>query len=721
MESKTLLHDYLLSHNREQLLHDYLNVLIKRRWTALAVVIVFGVTAVLHSFLATPIYKATTQILIERQTPRLLEPRDTAFFDAQNQEFYHTQYKLLQSRSLAQKVINKLNLKNNPMFASIFNNMPEDADVVQRQQYMVRLIGTILKDIEVKPVEKSSLVDVSFFSPDPNLAAQIVNAVAQSYIEQSLDLRYSASQEEGMFLQQKIAEARKKLEESESKLNQYARKHNIVAWENRETITSQKLEQINKDLIAAQTKRSEAETRFREVSQGHPIPEVINNHLIQTLKSEEAKIIAQVSELGKKFGEKHPRMIQLHQELSGVRSKIASEHAHIVQAVKNEYRMAQNQEIHLKKALEEQKDDTQDLSERTVQYKMLLRDMETNRALYENMLKSLKTTTATENLPSTNIKIIYPATVPETPAKPRTKRNLILAFFGGSIMAIMLVFGLEYIDTTIKNPDDVKKWLEIPNLAIIPHLEKVESQNEEQIPGLVVHDGGNPFAAEAYRALRTSIVFSAAGRAPGIILVTSALPGEGKSLTSMNLAAAMAKAGVDILLIDADLRRPCLHELFRVQQEPGLSNFLVGEIDDLPFVPTIVPQLYLMPSGKIPPNPSELLGATRMEELVAKARERFPQLILDSPPLISVTDAAILATKSDGVLLVIKAEEAPRKVVKKVKDQLLEVKSHLIGSLLNDINFQKNGYYYYNYYHKYQSYYYTHKDNKQFEKPHHPV
>jgi len=331
------------------------------------------------------------------------------------------------------------------------------------------------------------------------------------------------------------------------------------------------------------------------------------------------------------------------------------------------------------------------------------------------MLKSLKATTASENLPSTNIKIIYPATVPEKPAKPRTERNLFLALVGGSIMGLVLIFGLEYLDTTIKTPDDVEKWLELPNLAMIPHLKTLESSDKNQIPGLVVHDGSNPLAAEAYRALRTSIVFSTAEHAPHIILVTSSLPGEGKSLTSINLAAAMAKswkeAGRDILLIDADLRRPSLHKLFQVPQEPGLSNYLVGELDEVPFVATPVPHLFLLPCGKIPPNPSELLGSARMEELLAKAQNRFSQLILDSPPVISVTDAAILSTKSDGVILVIKAEEVPRKMAKKAKDHLLEMKSNLLGSILNDIPIQRNGYYYYNYHYKYQSYYFS-KDDK---------
>ncbi|MCK9566919.1 MAG: GumC family protein, partial [Methanothrix sp.] len=462
MQGNTIFRYGLNSPHHQETIHDYLRILAKRRWAALAVFMVIVATTVLYSFLVTPVYKATTQILVERQTPHLLESREGSYSsDAFNQEFYQTQYKLLASRALAEKVATKLDLYNNPNFSA--PKIPAEASALQRQHYKDRIINGLMKQIEVTPIRNSSLVDVSISRPDPQLAALLVNTVAQAYIEQSLDLRFAASQEGVTWLNQRIGEARKKLEDSELKLNHYARAHNIVAWENKETITSQKLEQLNKELITAQTKRSEAETRFREVSQGHPIPEVVNNKLIETLKGEEAKIIAQVSELGRKFGEKHPRMIQLHQELAGIRAKIASEHAYIVQAVKNEYRMAQHQEESLKKALEEQKTDTQDLGDRSVEYKVLLRDVETNRALYENMLKSLKTAAATENLPSTNIRIINPASVPEKPAKPQKARNLFVSLLVGTFMALGLVFGLEYVDTSIKTPDDVEKWLEIPN------------------------------------------------------------------------------------------------------------------------------------------------------------------------------------------------------------------------------------------------------------------
>ena len=295
---------------------------------------------------------------------------------------------------MAKKVAEKLNLKSNPSYASIFRDLPPNADDAMKQRAEESLISAVLKKVEVKPVRQSSLVDVSFSDPDPKFAATVVNTLAQCYIEQSLDLRFAASQEAAVWLKEKLIEGRKKLEESEAKLNQYKRDHNIVALDDKESITAQKLEQLNKDLIAAQTHRMEAETRFKEVSRGQPISQVLNNPLIQTLKGQEAKIIAEQSELSRKFGPEHPRMIRLNNELAATRGKIGAEMGQIVQAIKNEYYMAKAQEENLKGALEKQKGETQDLGDRNIEYRVLLRDVETNRALYENMLKSLKTTTA---------------------------------------------------------------------------------------------------------------------------------------------------------------------------------------------------------------------------------------------------------------------------------------------------------------------------------------
>jgi succinoglycan biosynthesis transport protein ExoP len=684
-------------------MHDYLRILVKRRGTILAVFLVVLALAALKTFTATPIYQATIQILIERQPPRVLDTQTQPSYDYYGEEFYQTQYKLLESRALAKKVADKLNLKNRPPYSQMFAQLPANVDQSTRQRLEESLVDAVLGGLQVHPLPSSSLVNVSFSSPDPKFAAEMANTLGQAFIEQSLDLRFAASQEAAQWLKKKLTEARKKMEESEARLNQYKREHNIVTFEDKETITAQKLEQLNKELVSAQTRRMEGEARYREVEAGRPIADLMNNPLIQTLKAAEAKLITDQSELSKKFGEEHPRMIQIKHELAATRDKINAEMAMVKQTIKNEYSMAKAQEENLKKALQEQKNVTQDQSDVGIQYRFLLRDVETNRALYENMLKSLKTTTATENVPATNIRIVYPALIPEAPVYPRKSRTLLLATGLGLFLGVALALVLESVDTTIKTPEDVEGFLGIPSLAMIPHIET--SANPGESPELVVFHGNQPLSSEAYRVLRTSILFSSPGQAPRSLLITSALPMEGKTLTTANLATAIAKAEGDLLLIDADLRRPTLHQLLNVPREPGLSNFLVGETDELPMVATMVPHLFLMPAGAIPPNPSELLGSERMQELLNRSRERFVRTVLDSPPLVSVTDAAILSTLAEGVLLVIKAEHVPRKAARDATNHLMELHSHLLGAVLNDVPLQRESYYYRHY--KYSSSYYT--------------
>ncbi len=696
-------------HRRAFSLHDYLRILVKRRGTVLAIFLVILALAALKTFTATPIYQATIQILIERQPPRVLDTQTQPTYDYYGEEFYQTQYKLLESRALAKRVADKLNLRNRPPYSQWFTQLPANVDKSTKQRLEESLVDAVLGGLHVEPVPSSSLVNVSYSSPDPKFAAEVANTLGQAFIEQSLDLRFAASQEAAQWLEKKLTEARKKMEESEAKLNRYKRDHNIVAIEDKESITAQKLEQLNKELVAAQTRRMEAEARFREVEAGRPIADLMNNPLIQTLKASEAKLITEYSELSKKYGVDHPRMIQIKQEMAAIESKINAEMAVVRQTIKNEYNMAKDQEGNLKKALEEQKNVTQDQSDVGIQYRVLLRDVETNRALYENMLKSLKNTTAMENVPATNIRIVYPALIPEAPVFPRKSRTLMLAAGLGLFLGVALALVLESLDTTLKTPEEVEGSLGIPSLAMIPHIET--SANPGESPELVVFHDHQPMASEAYRVLRTNILFSSPGQAPRTLLITSTLPMEGKTLTTANLATAMAKAEGDLLLIDADLRRPTLHQLFDLPREPGLSNFLVGETDELPMVATRIPHLFLMPAGAIPPNPSELLGSERMQELLNRSRERFVRTVLDSPPLVSVTDAAVLSTLADGVLLVITAEQVPRKAARDATNHLLELQAHILGAVLNDVPLQRESYYYRHY--KYSASYYVDHDKRE--------
>jgi succinoglycan biosynthesis transport protein ExoP len=694
--------------HRHRTIHDYLRILVRRRWVILFVSIFILSIVALNTFTATPIYKATVQIMIERQTPNYLpQPGGSTQYDYYGDDFYQTQYKLLASPALAKKVVAKLNLKDNPRFAPILRGLAGNADATMKQRAEESLIGAIAGGVGVSPVKQSRLVNVSFYDPDPKFAATVANTLAQCFIEQSLELRFTASQEVAAWLREKLIEGRKKLEESEANLNKYKREHNIVALDDKESITAQKLEQLNKDLIVAQTRQMEAESRFKEANQGKPISQILDNPLIQILKGQEAKLIAEQSDLSQKYGVEHPRMIRLANEIAATRAKIAAEKGQVVQAIKNDYAMAKEQAEHLRAALEAQKADTQDLGDRNIKYRVLLRDVETNRALYENMLKSLKTTTVTENTPVTNIRIVYPATIPNTPVSPRKARNLLLASVFGIVFGIAVALGLENLNTTLKTPEESEEWLEIPNLALIPHMESTSGNPEkEELLELAVHDDNQPLATEAYRKLRTTIQFSSPGKAPRILLITSSLPLEGKSLTSVNLANTMAIAQPNVLLVDADLRRPSLHKIFHLPQEPGLCNFLVGEVDDLPVAKTVVPNLFVVTSGKIPPNPSELLGSERMQEFLDLTKGQFGCIILDSPPLMSVTDAVILATKVEGVIMVVKAEFVPRRAAMEAKAHLLDVNAPLLGTVFNNIPIKRNSYLYnYSYSYRYHSYY----------------
>ncbi len=693
-------------------LRSYWLRLLKRRWVVLGVFLAVVGTVGIITFTTTPIYKATTQILIERETPpHLLDIRNTAPTDPGAQEFYQTQYKLLESRALARKVMEKLNLDNHSNYRKFFDRLPRDAEPVERQRAEEKLVTALLKKVEVTPIRNSRLVEVSFSDPDPHFAALVVNTLAKSYSDLALDMRFAAAHEAGQWLQQKMVEARHKLEESEDKLNQYKRVNNIVTQEDKETMTSQRLTQLNQELMAAQSRRIEAETRYDQVSKGRPIAEVLNNPVIQQLKGQEGRLLADNSDLSHKYGELHPRRQQLAGELSATRGAIAAELATIAQTVKHQYQMAKDQETKLLAAMEKVKGESQDQGDKAVQYQVLWRDVQANRAMYENMLKGLKETTATQNIPATHIQIVYPATAPSKPVTPQTMRNLMLAIVLGFVGGMALAMSLETMDNTFKSPEEVEAWLEQPNLALIPHLDLVSS-NGHKTPALVVENQPNSLPAESFRSLRTSIMFSAPGQAPHTLLLTSAQPGEGKSVNAANLATVMAKADTAVLLVDADLRRPTQHQVFDLPREPGLSNFLVGEIDELPVVATSVPNLWLLPAGPTPPNPSELLQSERMRQFLDLARSRFERVIIDSPPLLSVTDATILATMVEGVLQVVKAEASPRKLAQEARDQLLEVQAHLLGTIVNDVPTGLDGVYY-NYYYRYYSNYYTDKGDKQ--------
>ncbi len=710
-------------------IYDYLRVLSKWRKPSAILLLVIVCTVAVVSFVMTPVYKATVRILIEREAPKVLNMQELLPIDASSTEFYQTQYKILQARSVALRVVKALNLAENIIFNPSVSKGSSPPD---KKTTDMLLAEKLSKSYKVEPIRNSRLVDVSYESTDPKLAASVTNAIAQSYIVNTMENKTSTSQEAKEFLTKQIEGQRKQLEESEQALQGYKEKYGIVqltqvtGQKETENIAMQKLTGLTSNLVQAQTVRLEVESRYKEVKDlldkgaGYEtIPQISSNYLIQQLKVQEAQLDTQLSEFSQKFGEKHPKMIQLRKEIDGVRQKIKSEAQQVILSLKNEYSIAKAKEDSARRAMEGQKAEAQRLSEHAIQYGVLMREVEKNRELYENLLKRLKEESVAGQLGTTNISVVDWAEVPRGPVKPKKAQNILLSFVVGLFMSVGLAFFLEYLDNTVKTPEDIKKFMETPCIALIPTIDfRQEVGSGVHHPEIIVHHKPKSTVAEAFRSLRTAVLFSFPVNAPRSLLVTSFVPKEGKTFIAANLALVMAYAGESVLLIDADMRKPQTHVLFGLSNEKGLSNYIVGEEPAIQ-KSILHEKLDVLTSGPIPPNPAELLGSKRMTEFVEALKGRYDKIIMDSPPVNSVTDAVILSRILDGVVYVVHGGNTTKDMASHGATLLREVDAKPIGAVLNNVDVGRDSYYYSHYYHYYYYYhdYYGHDGDQKTREP----
>ena len=480
-------------------------------------------------------------------------------------------------------------------------------------------------------------------------------------------------------------------------------------------MTAQKLAQLNAQVVDAEAIRVEAETRYQQALRlkGSPdlldsIPEVLNNELIRQIKTMEVDLFKRMSELSKKYGRNHPQMVAIEAELKTLERRKQQEINRVINSLKNHYEVAVAKEESLKLALANQKKESLELNQKAIQYSVLNREVESAREMYNLLIKRFKETTLTEDMRTGNIRVIDQAEVPRSPVKPNKKLNLLLGLIVGLVAGTGLAFFFEYLDNTIKIPDDLKQHLKIPYLGPTPLIEVAGNPGDKGSlsTDLVCLHAPKSTASESFRGIRTNILFSSAEGAPQAILVTSPGPREGKTLTTTNLAVAMAQSGSKVVLVDCDLRRPKIHSLFGVSRERGFTNLLVGNAElDTTVISSQVPNLDLIVSGPLPPNPSEMLGSTRMADLLAELRKRYDRILIDSPPITAVTDSVILSKYVDGVVLVIRAGDTVREVAKNALNQLQAVCAHILGGILNAVDIGKDKYYYY-YYYQYYHYYY---------------
>ena len=511
-------------------------------------------------------------------------------------------------------------------------------------------------------------------------------------------------------MSERIDEERRKVEDAEGALLRYKEAQGIITdfSSDAEAITAQKLAQLNAQVVEAEAQRVEAETRYQQAialdnntDMLDSIPEVLSNELIREINKMEVGLYNRMSELSKKYGRNHPQMVAIQSELDDITQRKAREIQRVVNSLRNEYKLALAREESLKKALARQKTESLDMNKKAIQYKVLRRQAESTRNMYELLVKRFKETSLTEEMKTGNIRIVDRAEVPRSPVKPRKKLNLLLAMVVGLTMGIGLAFFLEYLDNTIKLPDEIKEYLKIPYLGPVPAF-ALEGSHDGVPPDLIAAHSPKSTASESFRGIRTGILFSSADTAPQVILVTSAGPAEGKTICAANLAVTMAQAGSRVVLIDGDMRRPRVHKIFEKERNTGLSSFLVGsgELKD-GVIPSGIENLDIIPCGPIPPNPSEILGSKKMELLIETLRKTYTRIVIDSPPITAVTDALVLSKTVDGVVLVIRAGETHRQVVQNGLAQLNSVNAHILGALLNGVYTGKDSYYYYQYHYYY--------------------
>ena len=728
------------SPEREIHLRDYLQVILRRKWIIIISFIIVLTLVTLYSFKATPIYQATAQLQINKENPNVVSFKEVMAMNNTDILFYQTQYKILSSDFLALRVINSMKLKDNIEFkpdeesegfsirgfvGSLFRKDSQASDKDEKKSRLEeqsRLLITYLERLSIEPIRNSSLVSISFNGYDPDEITKIVNKHASEYIARNLEVRFAASSDAIEWLQKQLYAKREALEKTETALQLYKEKEKIVSLEDRQNIIVMKLEDLSTELTVARTDRMGIEVLynltkeyFEDYERLGSIPEVMESRLIQELKEEHSKLSAEVKKLAQKYGKNYPAMQRAVAQEEELQARIDNEVGKIAIGIETKYKVALSKEDNLSKALEDQKTTALELNRKAIAYGSLKRDSEGERAMYEILLKRLKEADITGDLQTSNISIVGPAKVPIKPIKPRKKLNIFLGMIVGLGMGIGLAFFLEYLDNTIKSPEDVEEYLKVPLLGVLSHI-KTQLGGESAPSELIAHEMPRSVFAEAVRSIRTSVMFSIIDTSRKLIMVTSATQGEGKTFVASNLAAAIAQAGKNTLLVDTDLRKPRVNKVFSVEKNPGLCNHLIGEIELESIIKsTQVPNLSIVTCGNIPPNPSEIMHSVVMEKFCSMVKEQFDIVIFDTPPAMTVTDAIVLSGLVDGVILTIRSGMTAKNTIKRCISQIQNNKGEMLGAVVNGIDITRGGYYYHYYAHYYKYGYGSEKEWEEVE------
>lgn len=692
---------------------EYWRIVRRHKWVILATLLVLVTIVTIGTVMTRPVYRAEVKIEIGKETERVLAGQrimEVETANVFNPLYLQTQVDILNSRDLSRRVIQRMNLIENDEFK------PKENEVLSDNEREVRMVNAFERRFGVAIGRQSRVVTVSFDAYNPKLAAEVANAMAAEYITWSMESRLQGVGTTKDFLSKRVQDAEAQLRKSEIDYQQYLTDNRIISLDDKGNITVQRAEELNRQLVEVQNERRTAEALFyrsKEVP-ADELPPVLGDPTVQALTRELSRQKQELANLSAKYQPGYPLVKQTQEQVRQLESQLGEAKFKIVKNIETQYQVSRKREEDLKAALGQSKGEAVQQNRQATELNLLKQRVDTDRKNYEDLLQRLRQAEVESDFRPSNIRIVQSAEIPIAPVKPNRVLNIGLSLLIGLALGVGLAFFLEYLNNTINNAEDVERVTQLPSLGAIPSLQSLaknkmlgrgRKSTSMIVPGSELVSGHEPISsfAESYRALRTSLLLSSAEHAPRTMLVTSSHPAEGKTTIVANTAISLAQTGARVLVLDADMRRPRCHKILSVRNDIGLSTFLSRDVKlDNIVQQHEIPNLCVIPAGPVPPNPAELLSSIKLRILVSELQDRFDHIVIDSPPVIHVTDALIISPYVDGVIIVVKSGQTPREAVLRAKQALYDVNAKIFGVVLNNVDLNTEGYYYdykYSYYH----------------------
>ena len=707
------------------------NTIWRRKWGIIALTLVVAMITVLIVLSATPIYRASATLLIDQKQGNVVSIEQVYGIEGSGLDYLQTQLELLKSRTLAERVVHELQLTTHPEFdprqkdeplfnikgliSSLISEDPETDLGPTEQQIFESVVKKFMMLVSVVPQGKSQLVFVQVDMADPHMAANAANRLAQGFIESQLEASLEMTALASTWMNSRLVELQSKLKTAEVQLQEFREKENLVDIDGVSTISAAELAATSDRMVDARRNRAEAESLYQQVQsmkgggwrQLATVSAVLSDPLIQQFKTNEAQAKSKVDELSKRYGARHPAMEAAQSDLTAAENSLRGQVEQVVAAIERNYRLALANERSLRSSVDENRSQIQDISRKEFQLREYQREVDTNRSLYDTFLLRLKETAATSGLDTANARVVDKATVPNIPIKPRKSLIVLLATFLAGLVGVGLSLLLEMLNNTFKSVEDVENKLNLPVLGILPLVKK---KHRKEIAHLFQSDTDKAFS-ESIRSIRTSMVLSGIDKPHKVMVVTSSVPGEGKSTIACNLAIALGQME-KVLLIDADMRRPTLAKNFDFPiGTPGLANLIAGTAE----LAESVQHMHgvdMLSAGAVPPNPLELLSSPRFAELVESLKGKYDRIVIDSPPTQAVSDALMLSVLANALIYVIKSDDTSIPLAVKGVGQLLQSNAPVTGVVLNQVDMKKAKKYGYDYGGYYDYYGYSNSETK---------